>query len=129
MQRVRWPGSFDMQVETPCPASDPVPGVFPMVECQTATGVSYNAHFASAAQAYAPLRDGRFSFTRHHIQVSSLNRAGTDLRYQTVSEVQATGAFAQGQFTGVMFIAGVPCGQHQNWSARWVSMSHFAPVP
>jgi hypothetical protein len=115
-------------IETPCPAPDPVPGVFPQVECTSAAGTKYNAQFDTALQAYAPLHDNRFSFTRRDVRVAVLT-ADFKLSYYRAAVVKATGVFAHGRFTGWTALSGAPCGHRHKWSARYSSVSHFAPVP
>jgi hypothetical protein len=115
-------------IETPCPGADPVPGVFPQVQCTTAVGTSYNAHFATALQGYAPLHGDRFSLIRRDVRVGVLT-ASFKVSYYRAAVVKVTGRFKQGRFTGVASLSGAPCGHRQKWSAPYNGVSHFNPVP
>ena len=121
-------GSSGVVIQTPCPAPDPVPGVFPDVECTSAAGTSYNASQFTALQGYTPLHDDRFSFTRRDVRVAVLT-ASFKLSFYRAAVVKATGRFAYGRFTGRASLSGAPCGHRHRWSARWASVSHFSPVP
>lgn len=121
-------GGRGVVIETPCPAPDPVPGVFPDVECTSAAGTSHNASQFTALQARAPLHDNRFSFTRRDVRVAVLT-ASFKLSFYRAVVVKATGRLAHGRFTGWASLSAAPCGHRHTWSARWLSVSHFSPVP
>jgi hypothetical protein len=121
-------GVASTYIETPCPAADPVPGVFPQVQCTTAVGTSYDAHFATALQGYAPLHRDRFSLIRRDVRVAVLT-ASFKLSYYRAAVVKVTGRFEHGRFTGVASLSGAPCGHRQKWSAPYNGVSHFNPVP